>query len=183
MTPISPQEVLEFWYSESSKNLWFTSTNEFDLLIKSKYEELWESAAAGELDDWRNDAESSLALIIVLDQFPLNMFRGTAKSFATESDAIRVTHHAIAKNFDQQLPNSMLSFFYMPLMHSENLEDQELSVQFYQRAQLESNLRFAKHHRDIIKKFGRFPHRNSILGRTSTKAEIDYLSSTEAFKG
>ena len=183
MTTISPQEVLEFWFSESSKKLWFNSTGEFDQIITSKFEKLWKSAADGKLDHWRNDAESALALIIVLDQFPLNMFRGKAKSFATEAYAIEVTHHAISNSFNQDLANSQLPFLYMPLMHSENLEDQNLSVKLFKQAKLDSNLRFAKHHREIIKQFGRFPHRNSVLGRSSTKEELEYLASPDAFKG
>ena len=118
-----------------------------------------------------------------LDQFPLNMYRGKTKSFATESDAIKVAHHAITNNFDANLTKIKLPFLYMPLMHSENLKDQNLSVKLYKRAELESNFRFAEHHREIIKQFGRFPHRNKILGRQSTNEELEYLASPKAFKG
>ncbi|MEM7400650.1 MAG: DUF924 family protein [Pseudomonadota bacterium] len=180
MTNILPKEVLDFWFSDTSKERWFNSTNEFDLIIKSKFENLWESAAAGELGYWKNDAESALALVIVLDQFPLNMFRGKTKSFTTESDAIEVAHYAITNNFDKNLTKIKLPFLYMPLMHSENLNDQILSVKLFKKAKLESNLRFAEHHREIIKQFGRFPHRNIILGRTSTNEELEYLATPKS---
>ena len=178
-----PQEILEFWFSNSSKKLWFNSTDEFDQTIKSKYETLWEVARNGELDHWRNKAEHALALIILLDQFPLNMFRGMAKSFASESYAIEIVHYAIDNKYDQELPKAQLPFLYMPLMHSENLQDQDLSIKLFESAKLKSNIRFAKHHREIIQKFGRFPHRNSILGRDSSQAELEYLASPEAFTG
>ena len=183
MNTILPQEILDFWFSDTSKKLWFNSTHNFDQIITTKFETLWMNAKDGALQHWEVKEKSALALIIVLDQFPLNMFRGSPKSFATESDAIRVTYHALANSFDRKLPQYMLPFLYMPLMHSENLKDQELSVQLFQREKLDKNIRFALHHCEIIKKFGRFPHRNAILGRTSTQDELDYLSSDSAFKG
>ena len=140
-------------------------------------------AKENELLNWQQSAEGCLALAIILDQFPLNMFRGSAKSFSTEADAIKISHFAISKGFDEELDSSRLTFLYMPLMHSENIEDQNLSVELFSKSGLENNLRFAKHHRDIIKKYGRFPHRNLILNRTSTEEEIEYLKSPQAFTG
>jgi len=177
------QSVLDFWFANTNKKHWFNSTVEFDQLIKSKFESTWESAAKRELDDWRKDPESALALIIVLDQFPLNMFRGDKKSFSTEAYAIEVAHHSINNKFDKRVDIEKLSFLYLPLMHSENIEDQNLSVSLFKHAGLEDNLRFAKHHRDIVKQFGRFPHRNAILKRVSNSDEIEYLNSPHAFKG
>ena len=179
----SPQDVLEFWFSEPANKLWFKSTPEFDTEILDRYYILWQQAKNQKLIDWKNTAESCLALVIVLDQFPLNMFRGKAKSFSTEKEAIQITHYAISKGFDKKIEAIRLSFLYMPLMHSENLDDQNLSVELFSKDGMKNNLRFAKHHRDIIKRFGRFPHRNEILGRTSTADEIEYLNSAQAFTG
>lgn len=179
----TPEEIIEFWYSAEMQKRWFSSTPELDTEIRNKYESLWADAAKGELDEWKNSPEGCLALIIVLDQFPLNMFRGEARSFKTEHQAIETTKYALAKDYHQTLPAEKLAFLYMPLMHSENLEDQTLSVKLFGEARLESNLRFAEHHRELIRKFGRFPHRNAILGRESTAEEIAYLNSREAFLG
>ncbi|MDP3482496.1 MAG: DUF924 family protein [Sulfuricella sp.] len=137
----------------------------------------------GELDGWKETPEGCLALAIVLDQLPLNMFRGKAESFKTEQQAVEIAKHAIDKGYNQHLPAERLAFLYMPLMHSENLADQDLSVRLFEAAKPESNLRFAQHHRELIRKYGRFPHRNGLLGRQSTPEEIEYLASREAFLG
>jgi len=176
-------EVLDFWFSEKINQYWFNSTPEIDQEISQKFESVWELAAEGKLDEWRNTADSCLALIIVLDQFPLNMFRNQAKSFSTEAKAIEMAEYAVTHEFDRQLSNDKLIFLYMPFMHSEKLADQDRSVNLFEAAKLETNLQFARHHRNIIQRFGRFPHRNAILVRGNTKAEIEYLNSKEAFLG
>lgn len=176
-------DVLTFWFSEATKKLWFNSTPAFDQSLRFEYESLWELASNGDLKNWQDTPQSTLALIIVLDQFPLNMFRGTAKSFSTETRAIHTTRNAISRGFDKNLSSIELPFLYMPLMHSEKLVDQHYSVELFQHTGLESNIRFAKHHRDLIKEYGRFPHRNKILGRDNTAEESKYLSSPEAFTG
>ncbi len=162
---------------------WFSSTPALDDAIREKFEALWRKAAAGELDGWKETPEGCLALAIVLDQFPLNMFRGRAESFRTEQQAVEIARFAIGKGYDQHLPAERLTFLYMPLMHSENLADQDLSVRLFEAAKLESNLLFARHHRELILKYGRFPHRNSLLGRQSTPDEVEYLASSGAFLG
>ena len=180
---LSPQDILDFWYSAEMQGCWFSSTPALDDAIRDKFEALWRKAAAGELDGWKETPEGCLALTIVLDQLPLNMFRGQAESFSTEQQAVETAKYAIGKGYGRRLPAQRLAFLYMPLMHSENLADQELSVRLFEAAQLESNLRFAQHHRELIRKYGRFPHRNGILGRQSTPEEIEYLASKEAFLG
>ncbi len=180
---VSPQELLQFWYSEPMCKHWFRSTEAIDKHMRDQYEALWQQAARGELDQWADTAEACLALIILLDQFPLNMYRGDRLSYSTESAAVHWALHAIDRGYDLQLPKDRLSFLYMPLMHSENLKHQDLAVEKFEQAGLESNLRFARHHRDLIRCFGRFPHRNAILGRESTAEEQVYLASGEAFKG
>ncbi|MEL6721779.1 MAG: DUF924 family protein [Pseudomonadota bacterium] len=175
--------MIEYWYSEKMRKHWFSSTPELDNDIRTRYESLWERAASGELDEWKYTPEGCLALVIVLDQLPLNMFRGEAKSFQTEGKAIDITLFALEKGFDEKISHDKLSFLLMPLMHSENLTHQDLSVKLFAKYDLVHNLRFAQHHREIIKRFGRFPHRNKILGRASTVDESDYLQSDNAFKG
>lgn len=180
---IQPEDIISFWYSREISPFWFRSTKQIDELIRDKFYKTWLLAEEGRLDEWSSTKEGCIALVILLDQFPLNMFRGQARGFSTEYHAIKVTKHAIEEGFDQLIEEKYRAFLYMPLMHSENLNDQDLAVLMYQRAGLESNLRFAQHHRDLIKRFGRFPHRNILLDRDSTQQEIDYLNSDSAFKG
>ncbi|MCW9058537.1 MAG: DUF924 domain-containing protein [Gammaproteobacteria bacterium] len=180
---MQPTDILDFWYSDRIRNHWFASTPELDAEIRAGFEALWEAAAAGDLDAWRETPEGALALAIVLDQFPLNMFRGDARSFATEGKAIAVALRAIDNGLHAALPVERLAFLFMPLMHSERLEHQDLSVKLFEAHGLTDNLKFARHHRGLIERFGRFPHRNAILGRESTAAELEYLASDHAFKG
>ena len=180
---ITPDDILNFWYSDQMQPYWFASTPKVDAMMRTQYESIWHEAAQGHLDDWLDSPQGALALTIILDQFPLNMFRGLPQSFATEAQAIAVAKQAINRGYDQYIDKAQLAFFYMGLMHSEVLADQDLSVRLYAAAGLENNLNFARHHRDIIRRFGRFPHRNAMLGRQSTAAELDYLNSPEAFKG
>lgn len=179
----SPDDILDFWYAENMRSRWFSSTPALDEEIRDRFEKLWTCAAEGKLEHWKNSAEGCLALVIVLDQLPLNMFRGEAKGFSTEQQAVEVGKYAISRGYDQSISSDRLAFLYMPLMHSENLADQDLAVRLFEQAGLEANLRFAKHHRELIRKFGRFPHRNAILGRESSLDELDYLGSKEAFLG
>ena len=174
-------DVIKYWFSEKSRQYWFSSTPEIDNEIKQRYEQLWINAASGELDDWQDSPQGCLALIIVLDQFPLNMFRGEAKSFQTEELAVEVALKAIDNGYDETLNTEELLFLFMPLMHSENLEHQNMQVKLFEK--YDFNDEYSKHHRDIVKKFGRFPHRNDILGRKSSTDEVEYLLSDSAFKG
>jgi len=185
-TEITIHKILDFWFKTPMSDHWFSSTPAIDASIKQQYETCWESARAGAYNDWMlspNAANGCLALCILLDQFPLNMFRGKAKSFSTEQQAVTISKYAINKQLDQEISSKRVSFLYMPLMHSENLDDQDLAVKSFAGRGLDNNLRFAKHHRDIIRQFGRFPHRNESLGRNSTAEEIAYLNSDNAFKG
>jgi uncharacterized protein (DUF924 family) len=178
-----PQEILDFWFSDEVRKLWFNSTPEFDALLRERFEAIWTRASCGELDGWLQSAAGCLALIIVLDQFPLNMFRGQAQSFASEAQSREVAQVAIDKGFDQDLDLRSRAFLYMPFMHSEELVDQQRALQLFAQPGLEDNLRFARHHHDIVRKLGRFPHRNKALGRESSESEIEYLNSKEAFTG
>lgn len=177
------QEVLGFWFSERVKPLWFRSTPEFDAELRERFLSTWQAAAAGQLGMWCEAPEGALALVIVLDQFPLNMFRGKPESFSTEALSRDVAAAAIDKGWDRQIEKSRLAFFYLPFMHSEDMADQDRSVALFEAAGLQENLRFARHHRELIRRFGRFPHRNTILARTSSDEELAYLASKEAFHG
>ena len=179
----SIKDILDFWFAEEMRTKWFASTPQLDATIRDQYEPVWEAAMQGELEGWLDSPQGCLALAIILDQFPLNMFRGTPKSFASETKSREVARHAIHEGYDKQIDTARLAFLYMPFMHSENLADQDLSVQLFEAAGLENNLRFAQHHREIVRRFGRFPHRNAILGRGSTAEELVYLDSKEGFKG
>lgn len=173
------QEILAFWFSEEVRPRWFNSTPEFDSLLRDHYESTWEQARCGSYDFWAQEANSALALVIVLDQFPLNMFRQDARQYSTESHARRIASEAIELGLDKKLEPAQQAFLYLPFMHSESLLDQKRSLQLYEEAGLEDNLRFARHHHDVVKRFGRFPHRNETLGRDSTAEEIEYLKTAK----
>ena len=183
MMDISPKEIIDFWFSDRVKKHWFSSTLQLDKEILETYATIFEQAASGQLNAWTKDPEGCLALVIVLDQFPLNMYRGQAKSFSTERKAVETTLLAIKQGFDKKIDKNRLAFLYMSLMHSEDLAEQAMSVELYHASNLTENAKFAEHHRDIIRQFGRFPHRNRILGRESTAKEVAYLASANAFKG
>lgn len=179
----TPEEVLGFWFGPQARERWFKSTPAFDAEVRARFEAAWQAAAEGRLEHWAQTPAGAVALVIVLDQFPLNMYRDRAESFATEARARAVSERALDAGFDRELPDAQKAFLYMPFMHSEDAADQARSVALYEAAGLEHNLKWARHHRDLIARFGRFPHRNAILGRESTPAEREYLDSTEAFRG
>jgi len=174
-------DVIKYWFSEKSRQHWFFSTPEIDNEIKQCYEQIWISAASGELNGWQDSPQGCLALIIVLDQFPLNMFRGTAKSFQTEDIAVEMTLKAIKKGYDEILNTDELLFLFMPLMHSENLEHQDIQVKLFEKYYFSDE--YSMHHRNIVKKLGRVQHRNDMLRRKSSADEVEYLLSDSAFKG
>jgi uncharacterized protein (DUF924 family) len=177
------EEILSFWFSDRVRARWFHSTRELDAEIHERFESLWHRATAGELDEWSGTARGALALAILLDQLPLNMYRNRPESFATEEKARTVANAAIERGFDRQLQPDEQAFLYMPFMHSENPADQARSVELFSRPGLEHNRRWAQHHRDIVARFGRFPHRNAILGRESTPEEQAWLESDDAYRG
>lgn len=182
-TLATPEQILNDWFSPPLNQHWFASTPTIDAYLKHHYESTWQAAARHQLDHWCDSPKGCLALVIVLDQLPLNIYRGQAISFSTEAQARAVANTAIARGFDRQLDKTQLPFLYLPFMHSESLADQERSVQLFFDADLTDNLPFAQHHYSIVERFGRFPHRNHILGRHSTPAEQQWLNSPEGFKG
>jgi len=174
--PASPADVLAFWRA-AGPDKWFRKDGAFDADIKRRFLTTCEAAAAGTLADWEATPEDALALVIVLDQFPRNMFRGTARAFAADPLARTVTDRAIARGFDQRVPKSEQIFFYLPFEHSENLAEQEHGVALVRQMGDADLLKWAELHADIIRRFGRFPHRNAALGRTTTPHEQAFLDS------
>ncbi len=183
MTIASSDQVLDYWFSLPVKGQWFHATAELDADIRQRFLVTWQAAQHGDLYPWEQSPEGGCALVIVLDQFPLNMFRGRAEAYTTEAQARQVAERAIRHGFDRALTDEQKAFLYMPFMHSEVLRDQERSVELYEKAGLIHNLSFAHHHRDIIRRFGRFPHRNEALGRHSTPQELAWLHSKEGYLG
>ncbi|MBT2321489.1 DUF924 domain-containing protein [Variovorax paradoxus] len=166
-------EVATFW-REAGPKRWFSKDDSFDAEFKSRFEAAHHAAATGALDAWAADAEGALALLVLLDQFPRNAWRNSAHMFATDGKARAVARAAIEAGLDRQVEAALRPFFYLPLMHSESLADQERSVAL--NAALDANTqRYAVLHRDIIARFGRFPHRNKALGRDTTPEEQKFL--------
>jgi len=171
----SYDDVLNFWFAEENKPKWFDKDENFDTAITENFTDLYKIIASGVLDHWKESALGSLALIITLDQFSRNMFRELPESYATDSKALSITKYAITKKLDEELSTDHKMFLYMPLMHSENLEDQKLCVQLFKDNPKEKH--YAEMHlRIIIERFGRFPHRNNALGRKSTEEELQFLT-------
>jgi uncharacterized protein (DUF924 family) len=171
--PATAFSVVEFW-REAGPSLWFAKDKAFDRCFRERLLSTHEAAARGELDGWLATATGALALILLLDQFPRNAFRGTPRMYATDAAARATAAAAIDAGYDRAVPNDLRLFMYLPFGHSENPVDQERSVAWAQ-ALGEPDLSHAKRHRDIIRRFGRFPHRNPILGRVMTREEQRYL--------
>ena len=167
-------EVVSFW-RDAGQSRWFRKDDAFDADFRDRFLATHEAASRGELGTWLASAEGALALLILLDQFPRNAFRATARVYATDAQAREVADGAIRAGFDLACDPALRSFFYMPFMHSEQLHDLDRCVQLMEPLGGES-LRFAIHHRDIVQRFGRFPHRNAVLGRESTAEEERYIA-------
>ncbi|RWC92182.1 MAG: DUF924 family protein [Mesorhizobium sp.] len=165
--------VTKFW-RDAGEDAWFEKNDAFDADFRARFLDLHYAAARRECDDWSGQAEGSLALMILLDQFPRNCFRGTGHMFATDPLAKHFAQKAVAAGHDLALEPEVRVFLYLPFEHSENLADQDRSVELH-TARAEFNLKYALEHRDIIQRFGRFPHRNKMLGRETTAEEKAFL--------
>ena len=170
----SPDDVIAFW-REAGSEKWFAKNDDFDASIRLRFVELLEAAQRGDLSHWEEEPDGALALAIVLDQFPRNLFRATPRAYAADAQARGVTSRALARGFHRRCDQELVAFLYMPLVHSEDLADQERAVTLFEELGLADNLRSAREHRDIIARFGRFPHRNAMLGRSSTQQEQAFL--------
>jgi uncharacterized protein (DUF924 family) len=168
----TPADILAFW-REAGRDRWYEKDDAFDAEVRRRYLDLWRRAAAGELSSWEASDDGALALVIVLDQFPRNMFRGDARTYATDALARDVAGRAIDRGADARIDPVLVEFLYMPFMHSENLADQLRCVELFRSSP--DNVKYAEEHADIIRRFGRFPHRNRLLGRATTEAEQAFL--------
>jgi uncharacterized protein (DUF924 family) len=174
-------EVLDFWFGAPGsrergrpRKAWFRKSEPFDAEIRRRFLDTWEQAARGELERWQATPLASLALVVTLDQFPRNMFRGTARAFASDSLAFAVARETIAREFDRLLSPVERSFVYLPFEHAEDLAAQRRSLALFHALDGEQ-VEYARRHYEIIARYGRFPHRNAILGRPSTAEEIEFL--------
>lgn len=168
-------DVLKFWFEELSTKQWFAKDLKLDARIRERFLNVHTAAVHGELFDWRGSAEGRLAEIIVLDQFSRNIFRGEPESFAFDGMALVLAQEAVLWGVDLELPVEKRAFLYMPYMHSESLKVHEEAVRLFDQKGMELNYDFELRHRKIIERFGRYPHRNEILGRESTAEEIEFL--------
>ena len=170
------ETILDFWFKKIDSSQWFRQDEEFDQLIVKRFQKVHDMANHCELFHWRETAEGRLAEIIVLDQFSRNIYRNTAKAFASDPLALCLAQEAIANKCHLELDNTKKAFLYMPYMHSESKQIHEIAIKLYSEKGLESNYDYELRHKEIIDRFGRYPHRNKILSRESTDKELVFLT-------
>ena len=171
---VAPADILAFW-RDAGPDRWYRRDDAFDAEVRRRFLGLWQQAAAGELSAWETTDDGALALVIVLDQFPRNIFRDDAQTYASDAQALEVAHRAIERGVDARIDPALREFLYLPFMHSEHLADQMRCIELSRKAGLAESADWAEHHADIIRRFGRFPHRNRILGRATTPEEQAFL--------
>lgn len=172
---MSYHEVIAFWFNELKPSDWWKKNIELDQFIKERFGKTHLKAVSCELYKWRESAEGRLAEIIVLDQFSRNIYRGQARAFAADSLALGLAQEAVALGVDKELEARQIPFLYMPYMHSESKEIHKVAVSLFSRPQAKGNLEYEIKHKEIIDRFGRYPHRNEVLGRQSTAEELEFL--------
>ena len=171
---MSPETLVTFW-TDSGPQKWFAKDDAFDADLRTHFEAAHQAAARGGFPEWEERPEGALALLLLLDQIPRNIYRGSAHAFATDARAVEVATRAIAKGFDEKFETGLRCFFYLPFEHSERAEDQARAMALYEALGDAEFLKYAILHRDIIARFGRFPHRNAVLGRITTPQEQAFL--------
>ncbi len=172
---VSAQEILEFWFNELTAQVRFKKSSKIDSKMRERFSAVLQKAFKAELFSWRQSPQGRLAEILLLDQFTRNIYRDTPESFAGDSIALVLAQEAVSIGADQKLPPEKRAFIYMPYMHSESVAIQDTAKTLFSQAGLESNLEFEQKHRKIIERFGRYPHRNAVLGRPSTPEEVEFL--------
>lgn len=177
----TPETVLEFWFSDHARPHWFAKNDAFDAEIRRRFSALYHHAHDGAHAEWKDSPRGLLALVVVLDQFPRNMFRDSPLAFGSDTLALMLAELGIAKGFNERLSMEERMFLYMPLQHAEKMDVQEQSVARFAELGMAEPLDFARQHRDIIARFGRFPHRNAALGRSSTAEETEFLKTHSGF--
>lgn len=175
MPLITPSDILDFWFEQIDPKLWWVKDAKFDQEIGERFGDLLNMAKQGELYAWRASPQGRLAEIIILDQFSRNIYRDTPNAFAADSIALVLAQEAVAAHADIELSAKQVPFMYMPYMHSESRAIHEVAILLFNREAAIGNLEFEQRHKDIIDKFGRYPHRNAILGRESTEEEVAFL--------
>ncbi|MES1990008.1 MAG: DUF924 family protein [Pseudomonadota bacterium] len=176
-----PRDILDFWFA-AGWDKWWTRSDAFDDDIRRRFGATYTAACEGRLDDWLNEPQGALALVIVLDQISRNLFRDDHRAWTQDPKALEVAREAIRRRFDVEIPLTVRNWIYMPFMHCEDLMVQKEGLGFFARLDQPEVMQSAEEHADIIRRFGRFPHRNAALGRVSTEVERDYLASG-GFKG
>jgi uncharacterized protein (DUF924 family) len=171
---VTPADILAFW-RDAGPDRWYRRDDAFDAEVRRRFLGLWQRAATGELSSWETSDDGALALVIVLDQFPRNMLRDDIRTYASDTQAREVAHRAIERGVDARIDSALREFLYLPFMHSEHLADQLRCIELSSAAGHAENLKWAEHHADIIRRFGRFPHRNRLLGRSTTSEEQAFL--------
>jgi uncharacterized protein (DUF924 family) len=170
------REILDFWFSDDAERLWFASTPAFDQEIRERFAGRFAQAASDALTSWEESPEGCVALCILLDQMPRNMFRGSPRAFATDAKALAIAERAVSRRFDRDLTADHKQFLYLPFAHSEDVANQLRALALFEAAGLREALAFVRDRLALIRRFGRFPHRNAMLGRTSTAEELRFLS-------
>ena len=171
---VAPADILAFW-RDAGPDRWYTPDDAFDIEVRRRYLDLWQRAAAGELSSWEGSDDGALALVIVLDQFPRNLFRDDIRTYASDAHAREIASRANERVVDARIDPALREFLYLPFMHSEHLADQMRCIELSRAAGHAESLKWAEHHADIIRRFGRFPHRNRLLGRPTTPEEQAFL--------
>lgn len=182
------RDILDFWFLPAGhpehgkpRDIWWKSTPEFDAEIRQRFGALLDRAVAGELSHWTDSPEGALALIILCDQFPRNIHRKSVEAYRGDATALAAARAAVARGYHATLPSALRTFFFTPFHHSEALADQEMAVALFETLDDPEGRKYGRGHRDVVARFGRFPHRNEVLGRASTAAEIEYLKTAERY--
>ncbi len=178
--PVTPEDILNFWFYEVGRDRWFGEDHALDALVREKFLPVYEQAIEHKFADWEENPEGMLALLLLLDNFPRRMFRGTPRAFEAEEVAIDLARDAIIRHFDDRIDRQFKLFFYLPFMNSENMGDQRLALYFIRERIKEAEwLSLAERSFEIVQRFGRFPHRNPVLGREHTPEEAAFIEKVQ----
>jgi uncharacterized protein (DUF924 family) len=173
---VMPEDILNFWFYEVGRDRWFSQDRVLDATLRERFMTVYEQAAASQCEKWKETPEGMLALLLLLNEFPRRMFRGTSRAFETDAEALELAREAIIHHFDDRIDKQFKLFFYLPFVNSESLGDQRLALYYIrERLKEEQWLSVAEQHMDIVSRFGRFPQRNPILGREPTPEEVEFL--------
>jgi uncharacterized protein (DUF924 family) len=178
---LAAEDILNFWFYEVGRDRWFVENRALDVQLREKFLAVYEDAAARKLEEWKQTPEGMLALLLLLNEFPRRMFRGTSRAFETDAEALELAREAIIRHFDDRIDKQFKLFFYLPFVNSESLGDQRLALYYIrERTKEDQWLSLAEQHLDVVSRFGRFPQRNPVLGREPTPEEVMFLRQATA---